>query len=179
MISQPEEAPSARLTGLYFLEDSSALVVHFEDGRQLLLPLVWYPKLLRATPEQRSNWRLLGHGTGVHWPDVDEDLSVAGMLRGVRAAPERRASTWHHDVRPSPGATAIIQSMTEAWVRLYRRDFASADSGNAFPVDEFRAFAASEIIERLVAAKHDHEAGEPEIIIHLAEVEAHSLWGKR
>ena len=74
---------------------------------------------------------------------------------------------------------AVIRSMTEAWVRLRPRAFLSADPRNAFPVDDFRAFAASEIIERLVAAKHVHEASEPEVIIHLAEAEARSLWGER
>src|SRR5215211_3790552 len=63
------------------------LVVAFVDGRTLSVPLVWYPRLLHATPEQRSEWRLLGHGEGIHWPQIDEDLSAAGLLRGVSAAP--------------------------------------------------------------------------------------------
>jgi hypothetical protein len=46
------------------------------------VPLVWFPRLLRATPAQRDNYELLGDGVGIHWPDIDEDLSVAGLLRG-------------------------------------------------------------------------------------------------
>lgn len=58
------------------------LIVHLADGRTIVTPLVWYPTLLRATATQRSNV-VLGPA-GIHWPDVDEDLSVAGMLTGVK-----------------------------------------------------------------------------------------------
>ena len=52
------------------------------DGRRITVPLVWFPRLLRATPTQRDRWELLGDGEGIHWPDVDEDLSVRGILFG-------------------------------------------------------------------------------------------------
>lgn len=61
------------------------LSVELADGRRLSVPLAWFPRLLHATPEQRANWRFLGDGQGMHWPDVDEDLSVAGLLRGSAA----------------------------------------------------------------------------------------------
>jgi uncharacterized membrane protein len=66
------------------------LIVAFIDGRTLSVPLVWYPRLFHASPEQRSDWRLIGDGDGVHWPQIDEDLSAAGLLRGVSAAPAAR-----------------------------------------------------------------------------------------
>jgi hypothetical protein len=56
------------------------LSVRLADGRQVSVPLTWFPKLLRATPEQRGNWRLIGNGIGIHWPLIDEDVSVASML---------------------------------------------------------------------------------------------------
>ena len=56
------------------------------DGRTIVVPLAWYPRLLEATPEQRKKWRLSGAGFGVHWPDIDEDLSTEGLLRGAPAA---------------------------------------------------------------------------------------------
>lgn len=55
------------------------------DGRVISVPLVWSWRLSEATPEQRSNYELIGEGLGVHWPDVDEDISVEGMLRGTPA----------------------------------------------------------------------------------------------
>lgn len=58
------------------------LIVHLLDGRRLSAPLVWFPRLLRATPEQRAKWELLGDGEGIHWPLIDEDLSVEGLLAG-------------------------------------------------------------------------------------------------
>lgn len=62
------------------------LVVELSDGRLLGTPVRWYPRLLQATAEERRRWEILGGGIGVHWPDVDEDLSLGGMLAG-RAAP--------------------------------------------------------------------------------------------
>ncbi len=67
--------------------DDDNLMVDLADGRRVTVPLAWFPRLLHASPEQRRNWRLIGDGQGIHWPDVDEDLSVSGLLRGT-AAPE-------------------------------------------------------------------------------------------
>ncbi|MBM4060185.1 MAG: DUF2442 domain-containing protein [Planctomycetes bacterium] len=61
------------------------LTVTLADGRRVSVPLVWFPRLLHADPLQRQHWRLLGDGQGIHWPDLDEDLSVEGLLRGVAA----------------------------------------------------------------------------------------------
>lgn len=61
--------------------DADFLRVTLADGRKIAVPLVWFPRLLDATPAQRGNWRLIGRGQGIHWPDLDEDLSVAGLLR--------------------------------------------------------------------------------------------------
>jgi hypothetical protein len=69
---------SARATGVRFADD--LLYVQAEDGREIGTPLAWFPRLSAATPEQRANWQLLGRGVGLHWPDVDEHLSVAGLL---------------------------------------------------------------------------------------------------
>jgi hypothetical protein len=59
------------------------LVVILADGRELAAPLAWFPRLLEATEDQRRNWRLIGRGHGIHWPDVDEDISVASLLRAA------------------------------------------------------------------------------------------------
>ena len=59
------------------------IVIVLADGRELAAPLAWFPRLLEATPEQRRNWRLIGRGHGIHWPDVDEDISVASLLRAA------------------------------------------------------------------------------------------------
>jgi Protein of unknown function (DUF2442) len=59
------------------------LTVVLADGRELSAPLAWFPRLLEATPEQRRNWRLIGRGHGIHWPEVDEDVSVSSLLRAA------------------------------------------------------------------------------------------------
>ncbi len=64
---------------------TTELTVHLKDGRRISAPLNWFPRLLNATPEQRAKFELMGDGEGIHWPDADEDLSVAGILRGIRA----------------------------------------------------------------------------------------------
>jgi len=66
------------------------LSVVLADGRRISVPLTWFPRLLHATPGQRRNFELLGNGEGIHWPDVDEDLSIAGLLRGTPAPLRRR-----------------------------------------------------------------------------------------
>jgi hypothetical protein len=58
------------------------LTVDLSDGRTILVPLGWYPRLEHASPEERANWRLIGKGHGIHWADIDEDISVEGLLAG-------------------------------------------------------------------------------------------------
>ena len=65
------------------------LIVPLVDGRTITVPLAWFPRLLHATPEQRSRFEMIGDGEGIHWPEIDEDISVAGLLRGVRAPKQR------------------------------------------------------------------------------------------
>jgi hypothetical protein len=59
------------------------LTVTLADGRELSAPLAWFPRVLEATDEQRRKWRLIGRGQGIHWPEIDEDVSVASLLRAA------------------------------------------------------------------------------------------------
>lgn len=77
---------------------SDALVVDLTDGRTLTVPLAWYPRLAHGTVSERSKWRLIGRGEGIHWPDLDEDIGVEGLLAG----------------RPSGES----QSSLQAWLKL-------------------------------------------------------------
>jgi hypothetical protein len=70
---------------------SDAVIVDLGDGRTITAPLTWYPRLLHASVGERRNWRLMGGGSGIHWPDLDEDLSVEGILAG-RPSTESQAS---------------------------------------------------------------------------------------
>ena len=65
--------------------DEEAITAHLTDGRVVSVPLAWSWRLTDATPQQRNNLELTGYGRGVHWPDIDEDLSAQGMLTGVPA----------------------------------------------------------------------------------------------
>ena len=60
-----------------------AIIVHLIDGRTISAPLIWFPLLSKANKKQLDNWELLGDGEGIHWPDIDEDLSVSGLLMGT------------------------------------------------------------------------------------------------
>ena len=73
-------ACEARAQHVTVTEDS--LVVDLNDGRSISAPVVWYPRLLNGTPGERNNWRLIGDGEGIHWPDLDEDLSVDSLIVG-------------------------------------------------------------------------------------------------
>ncbi len=74
------EVRGPRARRVFITEDS--VVVDLLDGRTISVPLAWYPRLLQATPEERNRWRLIGEGEGIHWPDLDEDLSVDNLLLG-------------------------------------------------------------------------------------------------
>jgi hypothetical protein len=67
-----------------FSEDS--MTVNLDDGRTLSVPLAWYPRLLHGTREERAKYELIGEGEGIHWPALDEDISVEGLLAGRRSA---------------------------------------------------------------------------------------------
>lgn len=79
---------SARVTDERVLDvrfDDHSLIVDLMDGRTISAPLAWYPRLLAATEDQRIHWERSSGGYGIHWPDVDEDLSTEGLLRGAPA----------------------------------------------------------------------------------------------
>ena len=75
--------PGSRVKAVRCTDDE--LIVQLVDGRTISAPLVWYPRLLNATPKQRANWEIAGGGFGIHWPDIDEDLSTEGLLAGSPA----------------------------------------------------------------------------------------------
>ena len=74
------------------LLSDDGLSVALMDGRRIAVPLAWYPRLAAATPEQRAHWEVAGGGYGIHWPEIDEDLSTEGLLRGQRATGGSSAS---------------------------------------------------------------------------------------
>ena len=78
------EATEPLASEVFVSEDE--LTVHLVDGRKVSVPLVWFPRLLRGSTDQRNRFELIGEGEGIHWEELDEDISVAGLLRGVRAA---------------------------------------------------------------------------------------------
>jgi hypothetical protein len=84
MTSSAVEAREALATGVAVSEDT--LSVELADGRTIAVPLGWYPRLAHATPEERASWRLIGAGRGIHWPAIDEDISVANLLAGQPSA---------------------------------------------------------------------------------------------
>ncbi len=74
------EIQVARIQSVLVTDDS--LTVDLTDGRTISVPLAWYPRLMHGTPRERNNWQLIGGGEGIHWPDLDEDLSLVGLLLG-------------------------------------------------------------------------------------------------
>jgi hypothetical protein len=78
-----EPRAGERVKDVHFTEDT--ISVDLADGRTITAPLAWYPRLLHASAEQRINWRISGAGYCIHWPDIDEDLSAQGLLKGAPA----------------------------------------------------------------------------------------------
>jgi hypothetical protein len=89
-MSTSAPSPGERIRDVHVADD--ALCVDLADGRTITVPLVWFPRLFHATAEQRNNWKFSAAGFGIHWPDIDEDLSSEGLLRGAPAAARRRGA---------------------------------------------------------------------------------------
>jgi hypothetical protein len=87
--ASPSEVGEARAQGVRVTEDS--LIVDRVDGRTISVPLAWYPRLAHGTDAERSRWRFIVDGEGIHWPNLDEDISVEGLLAGRRSG-ETQAS---------------------------------------------------------------------------------------
>jgi len=83
------EGRAAVATAVSVTDD--ALVVELADGRSVSVPLAWYPRLLHGAAAERQEWQLIGQGEGVHWPALDEDISVAGLLAGHRSGESQRS----------------------------------------------------------------------------------------
>ena len=89
MTTSPIELTFARAMQVSVTDE--AISVDLADGRTISVPLAWYPRLLRGRPEERENWRLIGEGQGIHWPELDEDISLENLLLG-RHSGESQAS---------------------------------------------------------------------------------------
>jgi hypothetical protein len=73
--------------------DDTAICVELTDGRTITAPIAWYPRLSYATPQERQNWRFIGEGRGIHWPELDEDISVENLLLGKRSGESQPSFT--------------------------------------------------------------------------------------
>ncbi|HWW76818.1 MAG TPA: DUF2442 domain-containing protein [Pyrinomonadaceae bacterium] len=79
-----------------------ALAVDLSDGRSISVPLAWFPRLLHGTQEERDNWRLIGEGEGIHWPDLDEDIRVENLLAGKPSGESQSSFKRWLEKRPTP-----------------------------------------------------------------------------
>jgi hypothetical protein len=80
--------------------DGDALSVDLSDGRTISVPIAWYPRLSHGSQSERDNWRMIAGGDGIHWPDLDEDISVAALLEGRRSAESQASLRRWLDGRP-------------------------------------------------------------------------------
>jgi hypothetical protein len=85
------------------------LVVELNDGRTISAPLAWYPRLLHATLDERNNWRLIGKGHGIHWEDLDEDISVEGLLAGKPSGESQVSFKRWLGSRTAPSGTSVTR----------------------------------------------------------------------
>jgi len=87
-----------------------ALAVDLVDGRTVVVPLTWYPRLLHGTRQDRNHWRLIGSGVGIHWPDLDEDISVEGLLAGKASGESQRSFKRWLEARTTARSNKRIQA---------------------------------------------------------------------
>jgi hypothetical protein len=102
MTTLKAEIRPAEIETLEVSDDS--LTAQLSDGRRISVPLAWYPRLLHATPEERNHWRLIGGGEGVHWPDLDEDVSAANLVLGQPSGESQSSlGRWLETRQAAPG----------------------------------------------------------------------------
>ena len=101
MISSATEAGAARIVSATVSDEDLAL--ELADGGTVTAPVAWYLRVLHARPAERANWRLIGQGEGIHWPDTDEDISADNILRGQRSAESASSlNKWLRRRQPPP-----------------------------------------------------------------------------
>ena len=91
MTTSPVEAASPTATRI--IVTAEELTAELYDGRTISVPLAWYPRLTHATQQERENWRFIGIGQGIHWPDLDEDISIEGLIAGRKSGESQRSFT--------------------------------------------------------------------------------------
>ena len=92
-----------RVTALRVEITDDTITVDLSDGRTLSAPLAWYPRLSHGTPDERKHWRLVAEGFGIHWPDLDEDVSIENLLAGKRSAESQSSFRRWLEQRASSG----------------------------------------------------------------------------
>ncbi|MFN8634957.1 MAG: DUF2442 domain-containing protein [Chloroflexota bacterium] len=102
MSTSPTDLSQAHAQRVSLTDDT--LTVELVDGRTLTVPLDWYPRLRHGSSAERAHWRLIGNGVGVHWPDLDEDISIEGLLAGRRSG-ESEASMQRWLITRKPGSS--------------------------------------------------------------------------
>jgi hypothetical protein len=145
------------------------IVVELMNGRTVAVPLAWYPRLFRATPEQRANWRRAGGGHGLHWPDIDEDLAVEGLLRGA-PAPGRDSDPEMPDEETRDATLASVFSSSAIERARYSLDSRTLDiwykGGDCYtyfdvPMETYQALrsapSAGEYVNREIKERYRYE----------------------
>jgi uncharacterized protein (DUF433 family) len=156
LLSEAQCMVNERIRHVSFDEDR--IIIELLDGRAIAAPLAWFPRLLHAKPEQRNHWELAGGGYGIHWPDLDEDISTEGLLRGA-AAPGLRKSekvvdTEWFERNPTICAGETVIKGTRVPLRTILASLAEGDSP-----EEILADFPSVPVEAIYAArKFQHES---------------------
>jgi hypothetical protein len=102
MNTSPSDVAAAEAQSVKVAAD--ILTVELTDGRSISVPIAWYPRLAHGTSRERSKWELLGGGVGIHWPDLDEDISVQGLLLGRRSGETQESlARWLASRQPRKG----------------------------------------------------------------------------
>jgi hypothetical protein len=112
MPTSTSDPVGARAVDVKITDDE--LTVQLEDGRTLAVPLVWYPRLLHGTKRDQARWRFIGRGVGIHWPALDEDISVEGLLAGRRSGESQQSLKRWFESRTSARPTKRMQPARRA-----------------------------------------------------------------
>ena len=139
------EVPYAE--GITVTDDT--LSVDLSDGRTISVPLTWLPRLLYASPEERNNWRLIGKGQGIHWEDIDEDISIEGLLAGKPSAESQDSFKKWIAVRKATAKKPTKVSASGTVLALVKRSRKGIDTATLEKKTGFKGRKIRDIIYRL------------------------------
>ena len=173
----PAMAKTVQVTG-------DTLTVDLTDGRSISVPLAWYPRLVSGTATDRANWQVIGRGEGIHWPDLDEHISVDNLLSGARSGESQRSFKKRLATRPAATGSASCGNLDRTTpmaqtVELMKRITVNPDQCGGRPCIRGQRIGVNDVLELLAAGESREQILEDYPYLEPEDITASLLYAAR